>query len=207
MENVKNVTFRPMQQYVEIDQMTSVLQEGGLVLLPADTSWGIACDGTDPVAIIRARKLVSEVPVLPVLLVESVEMLHNWVQRLHPRIETLLNYHQRPLTILYSDPVEAIPDQLLDQLGRVGIRLVLDPFCRQLIARLGKPMLFLPAQAEGQAEPTSFGSIRSDFISGVEFVARHRQKEKDIGDPAVIATLSDEAELVVVEKAPSTKGH
>ena len=39
--------------------------------------------------------------------------------------------------------------------------------------------------------PNHFGEISSAVIQGVDFVVRHRQGEKNMGEPSVIAKMTD----------------
>lgn len=173
------------------DSVIETLDSGGIILFPTDTIWGIGCDATDPVAVEKIFALKNRPRHKPfILLVSSIEMLQNYVEHLHPRLETLLLYHQRPLTIIY-DKAKNLPSNAHADGGSVGIRLVQDDFCKQLIENFGKPLVGTSANISDEPFPNHFGEISSAVIQGVDFVVRHRQGEKNMGAPSVIARMTD----------------
>lgn len=187
-----------MQEFYEVEKVVNIIKNGGLVLYPTDTIWGIGCDATNGAAIEKIYNLKHRPKEKSfILLVDSVEMLKQYVRQLHPRIETLLEYHQRPLTIIYPEP-ENLPEFVIHHTGTVAIRLTHDPFCRQIISALGKPIISTSANISGQAFSGHFGAVSSEIIIGVDYVVRHRQKEKVTALPSVIMRMSDDEELEVL---------
>src|SRR5690606_37229128 len=74
------------------------------------------------------------------ILVDSMDMLRQFVPEIHPKLETLLAYHERPITVVY-EKARKLPASMLAQDGSVAIRLVKDPFCAQLIHLCGCPLI------------------------------------------------------------------
>lgn len=178
------------------DKLLKVLAESGLILFPTDTIWGVGCDATSPQAVDKVYELKRRDRNKPlVVLVDGMDMLKRYVQRVHPKIETLLEYHQRPLTVIYEQGVGLAPN-LLAKDGSVGIRLVLDPFCREMIQRFGKPLVATSANISGVPFPRNYGEISSDILEGVDYVAKVKQKDKDLLSPSVIVRLDGDGELI-----------
>ena len=188
-----------MTEFYEVEKVVEVIENGGLVLYPTDTIWGIGCDATNPTAIEKIYNLKKQPKEKDfILLVDSIEMLKGCVKNLHPRIETLMLYHKRPLTILYDDPSH-LPDQVLNNDGSIAIRLTHDRFCQQTIRRMGKPIVFASATVPERTFQGHFGSISSDIIIGVDYVVRYRQMESKAELPSVIMKVDQGGELVVVK--------
>lgn len=184
-----------MASYQEIEQAVAVLQSGGLLLYPADTLWSIGCDATDPVAVericnLRENRSTSEFEIL----VSSIDMMRHYVDHLHPKLETLLAYHVRPLTVQFERG-RNLPDRLIDPDGAVAVRLAQAPFCRALIKTYGRPLIAVQASREGQTIPASFGAVSSSIIGGVDYVLQPHQKNGITGEPAVMVRLSKRGEL------------
>lgn len=190
-----------MEQYYEIEKILEIMNRGGLVLLPTDTVWSVGCDATDTDALLRLFNLKKRsVKKSFTILVNSVDMLKRFVPRLHPRLETLLMYHTRPLTVLY-EKTENLPPVLEHEAGTFAIRITLDPFCQQLIENFGKPIIASSANVISEPFPTHFGMVSSEIIVGVDYVVRHRQKDKTPASPAVMVRLEeDDPELIVVRE-------
>ncbi len=187
-----------MDTFYEVEKVVEVIKEGGIVLYPTDTIWGIGCDATNPTAVEQIYNLKKRPKEKSfILLVDSVDMLKNYVEQIHPRIETLLDYHQRPLTIIYDQP-KNLPQEVIHNSGTIGIRLTHDPFCKQIIQQLGRPIVSTSANLSGQTFSGHFGGVSSEIIIGVDYVVRHRQKEKQVAPPSVIMRMSDEEELILI---------
>lgn len=187
-----------MQEFYEVEKVVNIIRNGGIMLYPTDTIWGIGCDATNGAAVEKIYNLKHRPKEKSfILLVDSVEMLRQYVRHLHPRIETLLEYHQRPLTIIYPEP-RNLPEFVIHHSGSVAIRLTHDPFCRQIISTLGKPIVSTSANISGQSFSGHFGAVSSEIIIGVDYVVRHRQKEKVTALPSVIMRMSDDEELEVI---------
>ena len=179
-----------------LETITSTLETGGLILYPTDTIWGIGCDATQPEAVQRIFDLKQRPYEKPfVLLVNSIEMLKNYVEQVHPRIETLLMHHTQPLTVVY-DQAKNLPPISYAKEGSVAVRVVMDSFCKELIGHFGKPLIASSANISDRPFPANFGGISSDVITGVDYVVKWKQGEKKLGQPSVIAKFSENKELV-----------
>ena len=178
-----------------IEQTILVLQRGGVILYPADTIWGIGCDASQKEAIKRVYEIKGRAYDKPlIVLVSDVTQLYEVAASVHPRVDTLLHYHERPLTVIYPKAKEpykhlAAPD------GTIAIRVVKYGFCHDLIEAFGKPLVSTSANLAGTVSPLKFGSISSEIISNVDY-ALPAFTEKDLsGAPSVIARYDENGEL------------
>ncbi|MEO1515739.1 MAG: Sua5/YciO/YrdC/YwlC family protein [Bacteroidota bacterium] len=179
----------------DLENIKSTMGSGGLILYPTDTVWSIGCDATDPVAIERLLRIKQNRPEDPfTILVDSLDMLKDYIAHVHPRIDTLLHYHNRPLTVVFNKAHHLAPN-LTGPDGSIGARIVKDEFCRRLIRGFGKPIVATSASRTAGAFPSNFGSINSDIISGVDYVVKYRQYEKHGMGPSVMVHVSDSGEL------------
>ncbi|MCC7503754.1 MAG: Sua5/YciO/YrdC/YwlC family protein [Saprospiraceae bacterium] len=184
----------------DISEITRILNDDGIICYPTDTIWGIGCDATNEVAIARVTTLKGRAPEKGyIILVDSLEMLKKYVPKLHPRLETLLAYHQRPLTVIY-DKTDGLPASIKAPDGSVGIRIVHDEFCQTLIAQLGRPLLSTSANIHGQRFPPTYGAISSDILTNVDYVVKHRQDDKEPHEPSSIARLDRHMELEFIRE-------
>ena len=169
-----------------------VLRQGGLILYPTDTVWSIGCDATNPEALQRLRELTCAAE--PEALVDSPKMLKQHIIHLHPRIETLLSFHARPLTVCY-EPAAQLPAALQNEAGQVPIRIVQDEYCQALIRNFGRPIAAVPADLREGAYPANFGAISSDVFEQVDFIVHHRRNDKSVAQPSVMVRLGRKDEL------------
>lgn len=188
-----------VKNYILTD-ITDVLEKGGLLLYPTDTIWGIGCDATNAAAIekiytLKKRDLSQKF----IILVDSVEMIRNYVHEVPPKIDNLLLYHERPLTVIY-EKAKNLPEILVSDDGSIAIRIVTDDFCKDMINQFGKPIVATSANVSGQPFPPNFGGVSSDIIQGVNYVVKHKQNSKIASQPSVLIKLSDKGELIFLRE-------
>lgn len=178
-----------------IDQTISILQSGGVILFPADTIWGIGCDARNESAIRKVYDIKERSQQKPlIVLVCELDQLYAVAASVHPRVDTLLHYHDRPLTVIYPSTRQEFR-HLAARDGSIGIRMIKTGFCHELISKYGHPLVSTSANLSGESYPTNFGSVSSSIISKVDF-ALPAFTEKDItGTPSVIARYDENGEL------------
>ncbi|MBK9015609.1 MAG: Sua5/YciO/YrdC/YwlC family protein [Saprospiraceae bacterium] len=189
-----------MVQNYFLEPILNTLQNGGLILFPTDTIWGIGCDATNPLAVARLRQL-RELPIEQplTLLAPSIEKLKNYVEFVHPRVETLLIFHHRPLTIVYEQARNLAPQAAAAD-GSIAFRVPRDNFCLELLEEFGKPIVATAACIGTSPHPKHFGEISSAVIEGIDLVVKYRQMDKDMAEPSVIARIGEDEELVFIRE-------
>jgi len=183
----------------ELDVIDNTLTNGGIILYPTDTIWGIGCDAFNLKAIENIYKIKRRPRELPfILLVSSIAMLKRYVN-IHPRLETLLVYHKKPLTLIYTE-VDGLPEGILSEEGTIGIRVTLDPFCRDIIHKLDGPLVSTSANISGDPFPKSFHDISADIIRNMDYIVNHRQKDTEEGLPSVLAEFNKKGDLFFIRE-------
>jgi L-threonylcarbamoyladenylate synthase len=184
----------------QFDGIIQDLQGGKVILMPTDTIWGMVCDARNTEAIKRIYALKGlQTGSGLVSMVSDVAMLKQYVPNLHPRIETLLLFHKRPLTVLYAH-TQDMHEVLQGPDKTVAIRLTFDPICLKLIEALGGPIVASAACTHDSPYPTHFGEIRSDILSQVDYIMKYRQDDRRPFVPSVIARMGIDEELEFVRE-------
>ncbi len=180
----------------KIEEILTVLRNGGTILYPSDTIWGIGGDARSEEVVEKINDIKQRKPDKNgyVILVDSVEMLRRYVGFIHPRIETLLVYHQRPLTVIYDQAI-GLASNAIGRDGSVAIRVVRDAFCRALIEQFDAPLISTSANVSGEPFPKNYGEISSDILENVGFVVKYRTDDKEKSEPSVIVRLNADEEL------------
>lgn len=189
---------RCMVQNYLLEPILETLESGGLILFPTDTIWGIGCDATNPASVTRIRQLRQLPPSLPLtLLAPSIEMVKEYVSQIHPRIETLLQFHTRPLTIIY-DQARNLPQEAAATDGSIAFRVPRNSFCMEMLEEFGKPIVATAACVGTTPYPKHFGEISSAIIEGIDFVVKYRQMDKEMDEPSVVARVGEDEELIFI---------
>jgi L-threonylcarbamoyladenylate synthase len=170
----------------DIVQCLTVLRNGGLILYPTDTIWGIGCDATNPVAVskIFALKNRPDEKAMIVLVADEKDILQHVAS---PDME-LFDYLQertKPTTVIYNGAI-GLADNLIAADGSIAIRICNDEFCRHLIKRFRKPIVSTSANISGQASPGIFSEIKEDIIAGVDYIVKYRQEDENPSTPSSI---------------------
>lgn len=180
-------------------EISRLLNEGKIILFPTDTVWAIGCDAENDEAIARIASL-KKAPNGSgfVSLVADIEMLHFHAD-VPPRIETLLAYHIRPLTVIYEKH-NGISSLACASDGSAAIRVATDRFCKELLHTFGRPIIASTACLHGQKIPSYFGEISSDILQAMDYVVRFRQDEKETHEPSVIAKPDGSEEMIFIRE-------
>ena len=182
----------------EISKTLKVLNEGGLILYPTDTIWGIGCDATNSDAVKKIYDLKKRMDSKSMLvLVDNDETLNRYVDDIPEVAFELIEAADRPLTIIYDHPVGVAPNLLAED-GSLGIRITEDPFCRELCRRLRKPLVSTSANISGQKSPSNFSQISEEIKNGVDYVVEYRQNEQSASKPSNIIKLSDGGVIKII---------
>ncbi len=190
----------PFEFESELESLVGLLKEGKIILYPTDTIWGIGCDihfseSVDRIFKIKKRSTAKSM----ILLVDSIDMLKRYVERVHPRIETLMSYHTRPLTVIYPR-TKNLPDHVLAEDRSVAIRVCEDPFCKELIRRLDSPIISTSANFSNDDPPSNFAEIPEDLKSMVDYVVRYRQNDRTPNQPSTIIKYDKSGEFEVIRE-------
>lgn len=146
------------------------LKEGQTILYPTDTVWGIGCDATNENAVKNVFKIKKRAESKSlVILVSSLEMLQQIIRHIPKVALDFLEQSNRPTTIIYDNP-KGLAQNVVAKDNTVGIRMVQDDFCKELIHRFGKPIVSTSANISGEPTPSSFEEISSRIKKQVDFI-------------------------------------
>ncbi len=158
-----------------MEKAIETLTNGGTILYPTDTIWGIGCDATNPEAIdkifnIKKREKTKSM----IILVESEKRLQDLVDVPEMAWE-IIDLSEKPVTIVYEKP-RHLPKEILAEDGSIGIRLVKNDFCRKLISRLNKPLVSTSANLSGQKSPLKFDDISDEIKKAVDYIVEEQHE-------------------------------
>jgi L-threonylcarbamoyladenylate synthase len=185
-----------MQQ--EIERTVDALLAGDTILYPTDTIWGIGCDAENEDAV---RK-VAEIKERPrdqsfIILVSDTTMLKHYVEEIPEGFFNFMGGQDRPTTYVLKG-ARNLPADLVRGDGSVGIRVVQDEFCRELIKRLGRAVVSTSANVSGGETTASFHQIPSHIVEKVDFVVNYRQDEQITNKPSRIVQWQPNGNVKVI---------
>lgn len=189
-----------IERYDREDMARAVetLKEGGIILYPTDTVWGIGCDATNAEAVKRIYGLKQRDDAKSMLvLVGSEGELQRTVHNVPDAAWMLIEAAVNPLTIIYDHPRGLAPNLLADD-GSAGIRITSELFSRTLCQRLRHPLVSTSANVSGRKTPATFAEIDPEIISGVDYVVRYRREDNRRHKASNIIKVSDSDVVKVI---------
>ena len=174
------------------------LQNGGTILYPTDTVWGLGCDAMNAIAVERvfAIKHRPKEKSMIVLLADARDILQ-YVAAPHPDIIAIVENFERPTTVIYENAL-GFPDNVVNKDGSIAIRVTTDPFCKALIKRFRGPIISTSANISGAATPAIYKMIDDAIILGVDYVVKYRQADETIVAPSRLVRINEDGNLEVL---------
>ena len=174
----------------DIEQSLRVLRQGGVILYPTDTVWGIGCDATNKAAVERIYTIKRRNETRSMLcLADGFDMLATYVDHVPDIAMQLIDEATRPLSMIYPKAKNLAVNLIADD-GSIGIRIVQEPFCRQLIRELGKPLVSTSANISGEPTPCTFDEISGEIKTAVDYIVSWRQDDRRAATASSIIQLN-----------------
>lgn len=184
----------------DINQALEILKNGGLILYPTDTIWGIGCDATNAEAVEKVFALKGRDKNKTMLvLLHNDNQLASYVREIPEVAYELIEATDRPLTIIYSDAKNLASNAIAED-GSIGIRVVNHPFCQQLLQRFRKPIISTSANISGQPTATNFDEISEEIKNGVDYIVKFDQQNPAKGKPSIIMKLDPSGKFDFIRK-------
>jgi len=179
----------------DIKQCIATLKQGGTILYPTDTVWGLGCDAMNEAAVekVFTIKHRPKEKSMIVLLAEARDVIQ-YVAAPHPDIIAIIEGFDRPTTVIYENALGFSPN-VVNKDGSIAIRVTTDPFCKALIKRFRGPIVSTSANISGAATPSIFKMIEPAVISGSGYVVDYRQQDGSIASPSRIVRIKDDGSL------------
>ena len=186
----------------EISRALKTLNEGGILLYPTDTIWGIGCDATNAKAvdkIFSIKKRGAEKSMI--ILLDDILKLKNYIQNIPNEALSIIETTERPLTIIYPSVYrEKLAANVLAEDGSIAVRVTKDPFCKSLVQEFGKPIVSTSANVSGENPPANFSEISDEIKRSVDSIVQYRQEEKTSPRPSAIIRIGKSGEIEFIRK-------
>lgn len=183
----------------EVHNAFEVIKNGGIILYPTDTVWGIGCDATNPEAIAKIYALKQrEDSKSMIVLMNGYKMMYNVFSAIPDLAWDLWDLSEKPTTLILDNP-RNIAENLIAADKTLGVRIIKEPFCFKLLERMKKPIVSTSANISGMETPKTFKEISPEIIKGVDYVV-NLQRDKVCKNPSTIIKLSLDNQVKVIRK-------
>lgn len=176
----------------------TVLQNGGLILYPTDTIWGIGCDACSQAAVDRIFQLKRRPDQKSMIILLSDEIdIPKYVTQSNPKIFDYIKGVKKPTTVIYEGGT-GLASNVIQQDGSVAIRVTADLFSQELIRKFGRPIVSTSANISGYPPPGVFSDIDAAIIHGVDYVVQYRQDDTVPSQPSSIIKWNSDGTLNII---------
>ena len=184
----------------DISRAVKVMNDGGVILYPTDTIWGIGCDATNEEAVKRVFEIKrrSDAKAL-ITLVDSEPKVQFYVADVPDVAWDLIELSEKPLTIIYDHARNLAPNLLAED-GSAGIRVTHEEFSRNLCMRMKRAIVSTSANISGQPSPRCFSEISEEIKQAVDYVCTSRRNETDNPPASSIIKLGDGGLVKVIRE-------
>lgn len=194
-----------------LSEALEVLRSGGTILYPTDTVWGLGCDATNPAAVARIYdiKQRSDSKSL-VLLASDLDMVAKYVKEVPSIAVDLVEVNDAPMTIIYPGAIAGEPESAGDRWhlahntvaedGSVGMRIPMMQWCKDLVFKLGRPIVSTSANISGEPTPKRFSEIPQAIKDAVDFVVPPSVDKDSTGKASQILKVGLRGEIEIIRK-------
>lgn len=186
----------------DLQNALRVLRDGGVILYPTDTVWGIGCDATNAEAVSRVYAIKKRVDSKAMLvLLDGAGKLQGYVDKVPETAWMLLeaNEGQRPMTIIYPR-AKNLASNLLAEDGSVGIRITEELFSKALCEQLRRPIVSTSANFSGEPAAKTFQQISQDLIEAVDYVCDFRRDDNKLYAPSSIIKIDEQERITIIRE-------
>ena len=194
-----------------------VLRQGGIIVYPTDTVWGIGCDATNPEAVARIYALKKREDSKSMLvLLDSAAKLDYYVD-VPESAEMLLDSvcekgipsgkedpssssddtPAKPLTIIYPNARHLAPNLIAED-GSIGIRITKEPFSNALCAQLKRPIVSTSANISGEPTARYFREINGLILDHTDYVCLFRRDDETPHEPSTIIKINADNSFKII---------
>lgn len=184
----------------EIEAAVKVLKEGGVILYPTDTVWGIGCDASDKDAVARVFEIKEREDAKSLItLVADADMIGRYVKVIPQMAIELIEVNDKPMTIIYPGAI-GLAENVVAEDGSVGIRVPQSEFCRQLCRRFGGAIVSTSANISGEETPSSFEDINASILDAVDHIVDPCYEDGATGVSSQVIKVGLDGEVKVIRE-------
>lgn len=177
----------------EVKKAAAIIKEGGHILCPTDTVWGLSADATNYKAVERVFTLKNRPSHKSmIVLVSSLEMLENYVVEIPAIAYEFLKTVKQATSLIYPQ-AKNLAENVVAENGSIAIRIVQKGFCHELIEALQHPIISTSANVSGDPSPVSFEDISAKIKEGVDFCVDEKQYQSQGSQASAIYLITGDS--------------
>ncbi|MBN2891721.1 MAG: threonylcarbamoyl-AMP synthase [Bacteroidales bacterium] len=184
----------------DIQKSIETLKNGGILLYPTDTIWGLGCDAENEKAISRIYEIKKRVfSKSMIILAENTETINKIIAEFPQKAVEIISQTENPLTIIYQN-AKNLAKNVIAEDGTIAVRIPNDDFCQKLLKEYGKPVVSTSANISGENPPSNFEEISEEIKENCDYIVKWRQDDYTKAQPSTIIKIEQNGEITVIRK-------
>ncbi|NOQ51978.1 MAG: threonylcarbamoyl-AMP synthase [Desulfuromonadaceae bacterium] len=172
-----------------INQVTECLRQGGVIIYPTDTTYGLGCDifnrkGVKKIFQIKQRDSRKPFSFICTDLAE----ISNYAQVSNFAFKIMKRYLPGPYTFVL-EATKIVPDSLSTKQKTVGVRIPDNRICQEIVRQLGHPLVTTSANLSGETAPQDPRQIDENMGRMVDMVI---DGGISLGEASTVISLIDD---------------
>jgi len=176
-----------------IEKASKVVKDGGILIFPTDTVYGLGCDATNPDAVLKLRKIKNSFTKPMSIIAPSKD----WILQNCDVPETHLSWLDKlpgPYTLIFKlNKRFAVAPQVNPADDSVGCRIPKHWFA-DFVTELGVPIITTSANIVTKPYMTALDDLAPSIKDDVDFIIYEGELD---GAPSAVVNLSGEEEKVI----------
>lgn len=155
-----------------IKQLAECLRDGGIIIYPTDTIYGIGCDILQPKAVEKICRIKGVDPAKAQLsfICKDLSHLSDYTKSIDTPLYRMLKNHLPGAFTFILPASKQVPKLLQSKKSTIGLRVPDNNICRELGDALGNPLLSATLPGEMVEDYTDPEIIFENFKDKVDFV-------------------------------------
>ncbi len=183
----------------ELEYAAEAIRNGDILLYPSDTVWGLGCDATNEASVRRVHEIKGDRSGKLIVLVERLEKVGHLVKEVPEPAWDLLEVADRPTTVILPNAIglaEGVPASD----GSVGIRVVHEGFCHDLIKEAKRPLVSTSANRSGGKTPGYYEEIDPELMADVDHVVDPEYNDRAEAKPSSVIKVGMGGEVEIIRR-------
>ncbi len=177
-----------------IKQVVECLKQGGVIIYPTDTTYGIGCDIYNRKAIKRIFQIKQRDQRKPFSFIcNDLAEISTYAQVSNFAFKIIKRHLPGAYTFVL-DATKIVPESLSTKQKTVGIRMPENAICKAIVAELGNPLVTTSANTSGEDTPQDPRDIQENMGQLVDFVIDGGISMD--GASTVISLLNDKTDIL-----------
>ena len=183
----------------EINKALEVLRNGGIILYPTDTIWGLGCDAKNETAVEKIFKIKKRDDKKSMLiLLNNINYIRSYVEEVPEIALDIVELAIKPTTVIYPG-AKNLAKNLIAEDGSIGIRITTEEFTDKLLQKFKNPIVSTSANKSEAPFPENFRNIPNEIKSNVDYIVNYKQ-DVTVNKPSSIIKVGLSNEIKIIRE-------